>query len=237
MQESRDHQPYRGAETATLMTELLFPPLAALRAMERWSGGAGRGGELPQEVARLSERLESVEEQESAIQASVEPIETEVARLTQRLKSVEKQESAIQGTVEPIETELDGIRKKNDVLERSVLDMDSALSSLRNELTAIKKANSALEHKLAELPPVPGDLDSRLGSVDKELKAVTQSNAELERRLSQAPPAQAKSQVSDVSKAILGAGGPKSDEGQAKGSPKKETAAPAKKPAAARRDS
>ena len=205
MQESRQDQPRRGAETATLMTELLFPPLAALRAMERWSGSADKGGELPQEVARLSERLESVEEQESVTQASVEPIETE----------------------------LDGIRKKNDALERTVSDMESALNSLRKELTALTRANSELERKLAELPTVPGDLAARLGSLDKELKAVTQSNAELERRLSQASPAQGKSQVSDVSKAILGAGGPKADDRRAKGSSTKGTAAPAREPAAA----
>ena len=121
MPETHEHPLSKAAESATLMTEWFWPPLAALRAMERWSSSGAMTPELPDTVARISERLESVEEHEGAIQDSVKPIDSKLLRLA----------------------------KQGDALEQRVSDMDSALGAQRKELTALKRANAELERKSA----------------------------------------------------------------------------------------
>lgn len=119
MPETREHPLSKAAESATLMTEWFWPPLAALRAMERWSSSGATTPELPDADARLSERLESVEEQDQAIQNSVKAIETK----------------------------LDGLAKQSDALNQRVSDMDSALGTQPKELTALKQANAERKRK------------------------------------------------------------------------------------------
>ena len=55
--------PYRVTASAPHIFEWLWPPLGLLRAMEVWSSG-GAAAKLSQEVARLNERLGSVEQHE-----------------------------------------------------------------------------------------------------------------------------------------------------------------------------
>jgi chromosome segregation ATPase len=96
--------------------------------MEAWSS-TGPAAKLSQEVARLNERLGSVEQHEEVIRTSVEPIETEVTRLRERLDSAEQRGSALEGSLKAFATELERLAKSNAALERTVPDMDSALGS------------------------------------------------------------------------------------------------------------
>jgi chromosome segregation ATPase len=130
MATAREYTSYRAPESATMMREWLglWPPLAALRAMEIWTQAGGRRN-LPKQVIQLHERLEFVEDRENAIEASVQPIGSEGARLQKRIASVEKQVSAGRESIEPLGAKVEDLREKNSTLERRVSDLDSAMGS------------------------------------------------------------------------------------------------------------
>ena len=146
MPETHEHLLSKTAESATLMTEWFWPPLAALRAMERWSSSGAVTPELPDTVTRLRERLESVEEHEGAIQDSVKPIGSKLVRLAKQGDALEQRVSDIDSALGAQRKELTAVKQANAELERKSAP-SAAVESLRKELDALKQANAELERK------------------------------------------------------------------------------------------
>ena len=231
MPETHEHPLSKAAESATLMTEWFWPPLAALRAMERWSSSGAMTLELPDTVARISERLESVEEHEGAIQDSVKPIDSKLLRLAKQGDALEQRVSDMDSALGAQRKELTALKQANAELERKSAP-SAAVKSLRKELDALKQANADLERKSAPSAAVE--------SLRKELDALKQANAELERKPRQSASASTSTeegQNDEPTQAmkILGAGAGR-DEGT-KASPKERTAEAAKRPSPAPKSS
>ena len=224
MPETHQHPLSMAAESATLMTEW-WPPLAALRAMERWSSSGAMTPELPDTVARLRERLESVEEHEGAIQDSVKPIGSKLVRLAKQGDALEQRVSDMDSALGAQRKELTAVKQANAELERKSAP-SAGVKSLRKELTALKQANAELERKSAP--------SAAVGSLRKELDALKQANAELERKPRQPASTSTEEDQNDErtqAMKILGAGAGR-DEGT-KASPKERTAEAAKRPSPA----
>lgn len=151
MADAHERPMYRPGQSAMRMTEMLWPPLAALRAIERWSSATGGTHELPGEIARLSERVASVEQHENALQSAVEPIERDLDGLNKAKEGLARQLSETDSALRSVRKELDGLRKAHAELERR-----SDVGALEKELDGLRKSNAALERSVAELQSAPG---------------------------------------------------------------------------------
>ena len=172
MADTRQHPMFRPAETAMLMTEMLWPPLAALRVMESWSSSASSTREAPGEIALLRERVGSLEEHESTLQSSVEPIEGDLDDLKTVNRALKRQLSNMDAALRAQRKELDGLRKSHAELESR-----SDLSPLKKELDGLRKSQTEL--------PSRSDVDS----LKKELNGLRKSSAGLERQVAALRPA------------------------------------------------